>query len=234
MSIIDNLVEIQELDRKIEEVKSAFSILKNGPPAKREYEEKVKAKDEAKKILQKKQSELRVKNLDLDDNLAKQKSLNDKITAGKIKNPKELSIAEKEIKSFKAQQNKIEDEILSLEEEIEKIQQNIKEIESYLIKNKPIVEEEEKKYENKIHQLSKELMEYETRRNDCLSKIDESILAKYYELCKTHGAAIAMIENGTCSECYISLSTSIIDKVKRGEELVLCENCSRILCIEKR
>lgn len=232
MSIIDKLIEVQNLDKKTEELKTVISILKEGPPLKKECQEKESEVIHIKKEFLKKQSELMSKNLDLQDNLDRQKDIDFKISSGKIKNPKELSIADKELKTLKQRQDKIEDEILILEEDIQTIQKNIKETESYLMQKKPEKKEEEKKCEEKINQLQEELTSSLNKKDDYLKQIELNILTKYQDLCANYEMPIAKIEDGACSECYISLSTGLTDRVKKGADLILCESCGRILCID--
>ena len=47
------------------------------------------------------------------------------------------------------------------------------------------------------------------------------------------GIAVAEVQSGSCSACYMSLRPQMLLEVKRGTEIITCENCARILYVVK-
>jgi len=43
------------------------------------------------------------------------------------------------------------------------------------------------------------------------------------------GVAVAQARNGACMACFMSLRPQAMAQVRRGEEIVTCDNCNRIL-----
>ncbi len=43
------------------------------------------------------------------------------------------------------------------------------------------------------------------------------------------GVALAEARNGSCSACFIALRPQVMSQVRRGEDIVTCDNCNRIL-----
>ncbi len=43
------------------------------------------------------------------------------------------------------------------------------------------------------------------------------------------GVAVAEARNGSCSACFMALRPQVMAEVRRGEEVITCDNCSRIL-----
>ena len=43
------------------------------------------------------------------------------------------------------------------------------------------------------------------------------------------GIAMAEARNGACSACLMALRPQIMAQVRRGEEVITCDNCNRIL-----
>jgi predicted nucleic acid-binding Zn-ribbon protein len=43
------------------------------------------------------------------------------------------------------------------------------------------------------------------------------------------GVAVAEARNGSCSACFMSLRPQAMAEIRRGEEIIQCENCNRIL-----
>ncbi|HBR56941.1 MAG TPA: hypothetical protein DEA22_05655 [Blastocatellia bacterium] len=48
------------------------------------------------------------------------------------------------------------------------------------------------------------------------------------------GIAVSEVVNGSCSACYISLRPQMHVEVKRGDKIVTCENCTRILYVTEK
>jgi uncharacterized protein len=45
--------------------------------------------------------------------------------------------------------------------------------------------------------------------------------------------ALAEARNGSCSACFIALRPQVMSEVRRGEEIVTCDNCNRILYYQR-
>ena len=45
------------------------------------------------------------------------------------------------------------------------------------------------------------------------------------------GIAVAEVVNGSCSACFMSLRPQMSLEVKRGDAIITCESCTRILYI---
>jgi predicted nucleic acid-binding Zn-ribbon protein len=43
------------------------------------------------------------------------------------------------------------------------------------------------------------------------------------------GVAVAEARNGSCTACFMALRPQVMAEVRRGEEVITCDNCSRIL-----
>jgi predicted nucleic acid-binding Zn-ribbon protein len=48
------------------------------------------------------------------------------------------------------------------------------------------------------------------------------------------GIAVAEVVNGSCSACYMGLRPQVQLNVKKGDEIITCESCTRILYIAPR
>jgi len=60
--------------------------------------------------------------------------------------------------------------------------------------------------------------------------VPPDVLAEYEKLLEAReGQALAMLENRTCHGCYVGVPTNIYVKLARGQELVTCPSCLRIL-----
>ena len=48
------------------------------------------------------------------------------------------------------------------------------------------------------------------------------------------GIAVAEVINGSCSACYVLLRPQVQVNVKKGDEIITCENCTRIMYVRAR
>lgn len=62
-------------------------------------------------------------------------------------------------------------------------------------------------------------------------------LAKIYDRMAKRsrdGIAVAEVVNGSCSACFIQLRPQVQLNVKKGDEIIVCESCTRILYLASR
>lgn len=45
------------------------------------------------------------------------------------------------------------------------------------------------------------------------------------------GIAVAEVKNGSCSACFMSLRPHVLQRLRKSDEIITCENCTRILYI---
>lgn len=65
------------------------------------------------------------------------------------------------------------------------------------------------------------------------SKLDASLLARYRSIKQHSTPPMAKLINGQCSGCFMALPSATLLKLKDSDELILCDNCGRILYIEE-
>ena len=152
----------------------------------------------------------------------------------KVKSKEEFSALEKEISQVEEEKEKVEDFLLELMEKEEELVQNLPFLE---VKVKQIRKDCQKKgnilkldLDNVIHRIR----QLENSREKIISQLDSIFFQRYEQLRKTReGLAVVSVKNGICDGCNVRISPSLMARVRRGEEIVCCENCSRILYISE-
>ena len=71
------------------------------------------------------------------------------------------------------------------------------------------------------------------RRNDAFATLPAQLAAVYNRLAQRSrdGIAVAEVVNGSCSACFMSLRPQMQVEVRRGDQIITCESCTRILYI---
>lgn len=135
----------------------------------------------------------------------------------------EIEYCEKEIR-------KCEDRILELMGESEPLDRNVKTAEASLKEEKKQVEGEKTEARERTAIDQKALAELQAERKGHVAAINASIVSTYERIRKNRGGiAIAEAVDGRCSACHISLRPQFFQELKRGEKIMTCESCSRIL-----
>jgi predicted nucleic acid-binding Zn-ribbon protein len=135
----------------------------------------------------------------------------------------EIEFCEKEIR-------KCEDRILELMSEAEPLDRNVKAAEVSLKDEKKQVESEKGVARDRTAEDQKALGELNAERKTLVADITAGVLANYERIRKGRGGiAIAEAVDNRCSKCHIVLRPQFLQELKRGEKMMTCESCQRIL-----
>jgi predicted nucleic acid-binding Zn-ribbon protein len=136
--------------------------------------------------------------------------------------------------------------------ETDAIQKQIAAFETQIIEKMSGLEEVEKELESRADEISSldakrdqalgefdslvnadraELDEELKKRNEVFVTLPAQLAAVYNRLAQRSrdGIAVAEVVNGSCSACFMSLRPQMQVEVKRGDQIITCESCTRIL-----
>jgi predicted nucleic acid-binding Zn-ribbon protein len=135
----------------------------------------------------------------------------------------EIEFCEKEIR-------KLEDRILELMSESEPLDKNVKAAESALKAEKAQVEAEKGQARDRTAVDEKAQSELRTERASIAESITPAAYQNYERVRRGRkGIAVAEVIDGRCTACHIALRPQFFQDLKRGEKILSCESCQRIL-----
>jgi predicted nucleic acid-binding Zn-ribbon protein len=135
----------------------------------------------------------------------------------------EIEYCEKEIR-------RAEDLILESMSASEPLERNVKAAESALKQEKAQVESEKQQARERTAKDQLELDELRAERKSIASQISAGVLNSYERVRKMRrGVAVAEAVDGRCSQCHMALRLQFFQDLKRGERVMQCESCNRIL-----
>ncbi len=135
----------------------------------------------------------------------------------------EISYAENEIR-------KAEDKILDLMEQSEPLEKNVKAAEVELKNQQQHVEAEKKRAQERTALDQKQLAEKQAERQSVAAQMDQKFYAEYERIRKkTKNTPIAEATEGRCDACQITLRPQFFQDLRRGDKIMFCESCGRIL-----
>lgn len=149
---------------------------------------------------------------------------------GSIQNPKELEDLQLESQSLQRHLTTLEDGLLEwmlrLEEAEGKYDQAKSELEAALAET----ETQHKDLLDERQKLGAEVERLTTEREAALASVGADELALYEKIKQNVGPmAMALVDDGVCSACGLALPGSEEQKVRSGDDLILCRQCGRIL-----
>src|SRR5580698_1032422 len=125
---------------------------------------------------------------------------------------------------------KAEDRILELMGEAEPLDKNVKAAEVALGTEKKHVESEKSAARETSAAHQKELDKLKTERLAIVVQMTPSVVANYERIRKGRaGIAITETVAGRCGRCNIVLRPQFFQDLKKGETIMTCESCGRIL-----
>ncbi|MDR2817899.1 MAG: C4-type zinc ribbon domain-containing protein [Endomicrobium sp.] len=135
-----------------------------------------------------------------------------------------------EIEKAKADKNILEDELLALMEKVDEESAKIKTAENEFQKFEENIKKEITDIKNNANKLKEEAIALENKREEHKLKVSKSVLSHYERLKEGRdGRGLAIVDGESCGGCGMVLRTQLINQALKGQELVFCDNCSRIL-----
>ncbi len=229
---IEELIKLQNVDKEIIKTKKK---LKEFPKLIKEIEDKIAKSiqivENAKKRLIENQTSR--KKLELDVEEYKNKIKEKKLALNSIKTNKEYSAMIAEIEFMEKKKEEAEERVIQSLIETDEIQEEIKKAEEERAKVKTVYEKEKEEILKQQKEVENHLKELEEERAKIADIIDEEYLKLYTELGKTRGGIpLSKVVNGFCSECYMKIRPQVLVELKKGKDIITCENCGRILYLE--
>ncbi|MGM0471604.1 MAG: zinc ribbon domain-containing protein [Bacillota bacterium] len=232
MSKVEELYRLQQLDKKIDQIKEEQGnqqLLAKQDEVKDRIvtlQQQIEIKEEKIESLNKD-----IKNKEFNtDRLEKELAEYQEQLYNGESNPKELEQLQTKIAEVKKQIAQLEDETLELMMELEEITEKKKEFESKLVQLQDKVANLKRKAENKEQELEQQLTGFKQEIASIKEQLDDELLAKYKQLKESKsGLAVAELEDGYCMGCRVSLPAKLIEDAKYSNQLTKCERCGRIL-----
>ena len=180
--------------------------------------------------LQTRQTELKDLELEVEDLRSRLTQLETKLYGGTVMNPKELGAMSDDARQYRNQISSREDRILGLYDVVEAASARLAEAEGRLASTRRTHAETQQGLAAERGALEARIAELERERQSLQAEADPRALRTYESLRRTRGGlAVAEVTQRTCQGCRVAIPSTLEQRVRAGNDLVLCQSCGRIL-----
>lgn len=143
----------------------------------------------------------------------------------------EYTAAIREADAARKQMSAFETQILEQMEIFEQAEKELKERAPEVEKLGTDMEARFKAFDEQAQRQQHELEELRRERDHLVKDLPKAMSALYNRISARirDGIAVAEARNGACTACYMALRPQIMADVRRGNEVITCDNCNRIL-----
>lgn len=229
---VDKLVALQETLKEIYELEKLNQQLpKNVNRLRREFEPKMQELEIVKEQIEKDKELNRQKELVLKELSDKKADIDARIK--QIQTQKEFNALSNEKQFLLDQIDETENEMLTLQERIENTEKEIGELDSSYDEENVKIKSEEEKVKEKLEKNNSRIEILKKERENLIPGIDQRILKKFEQILQNKdGIGIVPIVNSSCQGCHMMVPPQVVNEVRKGNTLITCLNCSRILYVE--
>jgi predicted nucleic acid-binding Zn-ribbon protein len=230
----DKLIDLQKLD---DQIRQTTLILEKIPLQLKDIDTSIESQSQA--VLKAKdklaQNQKLRRSLEGDIQAIKAQIDKYKHQLGGVKTNKEYSALLKEIEDAQSKIDQKEEEIISemlnaddIGEEIRKAESKVNEAKEKLGKEKEALLQKREELEEKNSELTQ-------KKEELLPQIPKEQSTLYLEIFKKkNGIPLSPVTDDFCSMCQIRIRPQVLNELKAETQIILCENCGRILYIKKR
>jgi len=147
------------------------------------------------------------------------------------KKPDEYTAAIREADAARKQISAFETQELEQMEVFDQAEKELKERAPEIERLGADMEERFKAFDEQARIQEQQLEAARTERERLMTELPKATSALYKRIASRirDGVALAEARNGACMACFMSLRPQIMADVRRGEEIITCDNCNRIL-----
>ncbi len=159
----------------------------------------------------------------------KLRSREKELMSGRIRNPTELMQMSDEVKHMKTRFAEEEEVELRLMEEAEIADEEVRETTAKLDEARRRAALEEPALKEELASQQAELSSVETQRDDIWSQVPPAAQTAFSRV--RVRPVVAKVDQNQCQVCHVTVTSSGMQVLRKGDEIVHCENCGRILVL---
>lgn len=227
---LEQLIAIQKTDTKIRQLQAELDAI---PRRRADIEKEFDQRAFEFKAIETRRDESREKRLRLDTELAETRTKAEKADRDLMSstNAKAYEAAIREADSAKKHISQLETQILELMEANEQAENEIRQHEPEIANLRAEMEDKLRAFEAQTRAQTDELAALRQERERLAAALPKHLSSQYNRISTRirDGIAVAEARNNSCTACFMTLRPQVMSQIRRGDEIIICDNCNRIL-----
>lgn len=226
---LQQLVELSKFDKDID---GFASRIENVEKSLRTAQSELEIADAAVKQLEEDIKEIKTQKSQTNAHIAEFSAKIKDVTkkSATAKSEKEIKALQLEEELAKEQLEAANDEILRLEKIIDTKTAEQRETEEKKVAISENIGKIEAEISNEVKAIEKEREEIYGKKSKLVGEMNQKILTFYEKIRKwAHNTAVVPVKKQACYGCFMQINDKTFSSVVRGEDIVTCPHCGRIL-----
>ena len=229
---LEKLIDLQKTDTNLRRLKKTIETANE---KRAEIEQEFEQHASSIRDVQNRRDSLQAERIELEKQVAENKTYLERAERNlkHAQNQKEYETAMRETDALQKQIGAFETQIvekMAASEEIEKeIESRADEINSHDSKR----DEALAAFDTEVAKSKIEFESETAKRDEIFKTLPDRLASVYNRLVQRSrdGIAVAEVVNGSCSACFMGLRPQVNLEIKRGDQIITCESCTRILYV---
>ena len=227
---LEQLIALQNTDTEIRKLQAELNAI---PQRRAEIEKEFDQRASEFKQVESRRDEAHARRSALDKEMAETRSRAEKAERDLMSstNSKAYEAAIREVEAAKKHISQLETQTLEQMESLEQAEKEIGEREPEIAKLRVEQEEKLRAFEEQTRAAAERVEQLKAERERIVAALPRQMSTMYNRISARirDGVAVAEARNGSCSSCFIALRPQVMAQVRRGDEIVICDNCNRII-----
>jgi uncharacterized protein len=227
---LQQLVALQNLDTRIRTLEKQLEAI---PERRAEIEREFDQRAFEIRALENRQDEAKHTRARLENEVMEQKGRAERADRNLMSSKKqdEYTAAIREADAARKQISALETQILEQMEVLEQAESALKERADEIATLNSDRESRLSAFDADTSKQSEDLKSARLEREQLFGALPKAMSGLYARISKRirDGVAVAEARNGACTACFMALRPQIMAEVRRGGEVITCDNCNRIL-----
>ena len=146
-----------------------------------------------------------------------------------MRTSKEFDTIRRQMDAQRAWNKENENKVLEILEKVDAKQRDVDQNSKSLAETEQLLAIEALRVEKEVAELNAQYEELATERAGLARDVPDKELTVYNRIVHNHGMAIAVVERGICSACFMKLPPQVHNLALLAKDLVHCPSCGRIL-----
>lgn len=169
--------------------------------------------------------------LEVKNNLAEAEKL--QVALNSAKSNEEYQVLRGKLDRLEKVRGELEEGILEGFNQIDALGEEKKAAEGRIEEVRREVDERQRELEAFMKELEDRISGLEKRREAALDRVSKDAFDVYRRVLERYReSAMALVENGVCQGCYMSITKQLLNQLLLGRDIVQCQNCMRILYVD--